>query len=121
MPKHILAVDDSAAIRQVVSHTLHGAGYRVTEAVDGVDALEKAAAAPFDMVLTDFNMPRLDGLALIGRLRELPHYRALPMLVMSTESSQAVKARGRAAGASGWLVKPFEPRRLLEVIALVLG
>ncbi len=121
MAKRILAVDDSAAIRQVVSYTLSAAGYQVTEAVDGLDAVEKAGTTRFDMVLTDVNMPRMDGLTLIARLRAQPDYRAVPILVLSTESADDAKARGRAAGASGWLVKPFEPRRLLEVTARVLG
>ncbi|THF66506.1 response regulator [Pseudothauera nasutitermitis] len=121
MTKRILAVDDSAAIRQAVGYTLRAAGYSVTEAVDGVDAAEKAEAARFDLVLTDLNMPRMDGLALIARLRGRPEYRRVPILVLSTESSGEAKARGRAAGASGWLVKPFEPARLLEVAARVLG
>ncbi len=120
MSRHILVVDDSLAIRQVVGYTLRSAGYTVTEAVDGEDAYDKASAGAFDMVLTDINMPRLDGLELITRLRAHPNYRATPLLVLSTESSVEAKARGRVAGATGWLVKPFEPRRLLELTARVL-
>jgi two-component system chemotaxis response regulator CheY len=120
MARNILVVDDSLAIRQAVGYTLRTAGYAVTEAVDGADGLAKARAGQFDMVLTDVHMPRLDGLSLIAQLRALPAYRTVPLLVLSTESSAEAKARGRAAGATGWLVKPFEPQRLLELTARVL-
>lgn len=121
MSKHILVVDDAFAIRQIVGHTLRSAGYRVSEAADGMEAFEKASADVFDLVLTDLHMPRVDGLTLIARLRAQPRYRLTPMLVLSTESSVEAKSRGRAAGATGWLVKPFEPRRLLELTDRVLG
>lgn len=121
MSKHILVVDDAFAIRQIVGYTLRSAGYRVSEAADGMEAFEKACADVFDLVLTDLHMPRVDGLTLIARLRAQPRYRFTPMLVLSTESSVEAKSRGRAAGATGWLVKPFEPRRLLELTDRVLG
>lgn len=120
MAKTILAVDDSASIREMVSFTLKNAGYEVVEAVDGVDALEKAQHYPVSLVLTDVNMPRMDGLALVELLRGLPQYKTAPILVLTTESSDAAKARGRAAGATGWLVKPFDPQRLLEVVRRVM-
>lgn len=121
MAKTILAVDDSASIRRMVGFTLKGAGYEVIEAVDGQDGLEKARARRANLVLTDQNMPRVDGLALIRSLRELPHYRSVPILVLTTESSDEMKQRGRAAGATGWLVKPFDPKRLLDVIRRLIG
>jgi len=121
MPKSILTVDDSASIRQMVTFTLKGAGYAVTEAVDGQDGLDKARGGRFDLVFTDQNMPRMDGLTLIQGLRALPAYRTVPILMLTTESGEAMKAQGRAAGATGWLVKPFDPQKLLEVVRKVIG
>jgi two-component system chemotaxis response regulator CheY len=116
----ILAVDDSASMRKMVSFTLTGAGYRVVEAVDGEDAFEKAMGANFDLVLTDQNMPRLDGLGLTRRLRGDPRFKSIPILILTTESGDQMKQAGRAAGATGWLVKPFDPTRLLDVIQKVI-
>ncbi|MBP9905705.1 MAG: response regulator [Rhodoferax sp.] len=116
----ILTVDDSPSMRKMVSFTLVGAGYQVVEAVDGVDAIEKAQTQNFDLVLTDQNMPRLDGLGLTRRLRESPQFKAVPILMLTTESSDLMKQAGRAAGATGWLVKPFDPERLIEVIKKVI-
>jgi len=116
----ILAVDDSPSMRKMVSFTLSGAGYKVVEAVDGVDALEKAEAQQIDLVLADQNMPRLDGIGLTRKLREDPKFQATPILILTTESSDLMKQAGRAAGATGWLVKPFDPNRLIEVIQKVL-
>ncbi|MFO8003305.1 response regulator [Thioalkalivibrio sp.] len=121
MPKTILTVDDSASIRQMVTFTLKGAGYAVTEAVDGQDGLDKARGGRFDLVFTDQNMPRMDGLTLIKSLRALPAYRSVPILMLTTEAGDAMKAQGRAAGATGWLVKPFDPQKLLEVVRKVIG
>ena len=120
MAKTILAVDDSASIRQMVSFTLKSAGYDVVEAVDGQDGLDKAKSKSFNLVLTDQNMPRMDGLTLIKSLRGLPQYASTPILMLTTESSDAMKSQGRAAGATGWLVKPFDPRKLVDVIHKVL-
>ena len=119
MGKAILTVDDSASIRQMVSFTLKGAGYDVTEAVDGQDALEKASRKAFNLVLTDINMPRMDGLRLLEKLREISQYKTIPILMLTTESGDEMKAKGRAAGATGWLVKPFNPVSLLVVIKKV--
>lgn len=116
----ILAVDDSPSMRKMVSFTLTGAGYQVVEAVDGVDAFEKALGQKFDLVLTDQNMPRLDGLGLTRKLRDHPQFKTTPILMLTTESSDLMKQAGRAAGATGWLVKPFDPARLLEVIKKVI-
>lgn len=116
----ILAVDDSASMRQMVSFTLKNAGYNVVEAVDGQDALNHATHRGFDLVLTDQNMPRLDGIGLTRKLRDHPSYKATPILILTTESSDEMKQSGRAAGATGWLVKPFDPARLVEVIRKVI-
>jgi len=118
--RSILAVDDSASMRQMVSFTLRSSGYDVIEAVDGQDALDKLADRQVDLVLTDQNMPRMDGLALIRELRGQERFRRVPILVLTTESSDEMKQAGRAAGATGWMVKPFDPARLLEVIGKVL-
>jgi len=116
----ILAVDDSASMRQMVSFTLKSAGYNVVEAVDGQDALEKAGGRSFDLVLTDQNMPRMDGISLTKKLRESPQFKTTPILILTTESSDQMKQAGRAAGGTGWLVKPFDPNKLIEVIQKVI-
>jgi two-component system chemotaxis response regulator CheY len=121
MAKSILAVDDSASIRQMVSFTLKSSGYEVVEAVDGMDGLEKAKGQSFHLILTDQNMPRMDGLTLIKSLRGLPQYKTVPILMLTTESSDTMKQQGRAAGATGWLVKPFDPQKLVEVVKKVIG
>ncbi len=116
----ILAVDDSASMRQMVTFTLKSAGYRVVEAVDGQDALEKSAQSDFDLVLTDQNMPRMDGINLTKNLRNHPKFKSTPILILTTESSDQMKQAGRSAGATGWMVKPFDPAKLLEVIKKVI-
>ena len=116
----ILAVDDSPSMRKMVAFTLAGAGYHVVEAVDGLDALEKAQNHAIDLVLADLNMPRLDGIGLTRKLREDPKFQTIPILILTTESSDQMKQAGRAAGATGWLVKPFDPNRLIEVIKKVI-
>ena len=121
MEKTVLAIDDSASIRQMVSFTLKSSGYSVIEAVDGVDGLDKARGKTVNLVLTDQNMPRMDGLTLIKSLRALAQYKSVPILMLTTESSDAMKAQGRAAGATGWLVKPFDPQKLIEVVKKVIG
>ncbi|MCX8085762.1 MAG: response regulator [Rhodocyclaceae bacterium] len=121
MAKSVLAIDDSASIRQMVGFTLKSAGYEVVDAVDGEDGLAKAKARQFDLILTDQNMPRIDGLTLIKTLRGLPQYATTPILMLTTESSDAMKQQGRAAGATGWLVKPFDPQKLIEVVKKVIG
>jgi two-component system chemotaxis response regulator CheY len=121
MAKTILAVDDSGSLRQMVAFSLKAAGYQVIEAIDGQDGLEKAKNQVVDLVLTDQNMPRMDGLTLIKSLRALPTYQRVPILMLTTESSDDMKAKGRAAGANGWLVKPFDPQKLTEVVKKVIG
>jgi two-component system, chemotaxis family, chemotaxis protein CheY len=121
MAKTILAVDDSGSLRQMVAFSLKAAGYDVVQAVDGQDGLNKAKEKTVDLVLTDQNMPIMDGLTLIKHLRELGSYQKVPILMLTTESSDEMKAKGKAAGANGWLVKPFDPKRLIEVVQKVIG
>ncbi|KAF1067650.1 MAG: Chemotaxis protein CheY [Pseudomonas citronellolis] len=120
MGKQILIVDDSASIRQMLSFTLKSAGYEVDEAVDGKDGLGKAQRKSYGLVFTDQNMPNMDGLSLIRNLRDMAGYRSVPILMLTTESSDAMKQQGKSAGATGWLVKPFDPPKLLEVTRKVL-
>jgi two-component system, chemotaxis family, chemotaxis protein CheY len=120
MAATILAVDDSASMRQMVRFTLKQAGYEVIEAVDGVEALETARGKSVDLVLTDVNMPRMDGITLVRELRLLDSYKFVPMLMLTTESSAEKKMLGKQAGATGWLVKPFNPEKLLATIAKVI-
>lgn len=121
MSKTIMTVDDSSTIRQMVSFTLRDAGYGVVEAKDGQDALGKAAGTAIDMVVTDLNMPNLDGLGLIKALRGMPAYRFIPIVMLTTESQMDKKQAGRSAGATGWIVKPFQPEQLIAVVKKVLG
>ena len=121
MEKVILAVDDSASLRQMVAFSLKAAGYQVIEAEDGQDGLNKAKMKTVDLVLTDQNMPIMDGLTLIANLRQLNSYQNVPILMLTTESSDEMKQKGKAAGANGWLVKPFDPKRLIEVVQKVIG
>lgn len=116
----VLAVDDSATMRQMVCFCLRQAGYEVVEAVDGQDALAKLQSRKVDLLVTDLYMPRLDGIELIKRARSLPGYRFTPILMLTTESQDARKAEGQAAGATGWIVKPFQPEQLLKVVKRVL-
>ena len=118
----ILAVDDSASMRQMVSFTLKGAGYDVVEADDGVNALNVAKGGKkVDLVVTDVNMPNMDGISLIKELRQLPNYKFTPILMLTTEAGDGKKQEGKAAGATGWIVKPFNPDQLLATIKKVLG
>ena len=120
MGKRILVVDDSASIRQMVSFTLKTAGYESDEAADGKAGLDKAQRGSYDLIFTDQNMPIMDGLTLIRALRGLPAYKRTPILMLTTEASDDMKTRGREAGATGWLVKPFDPQKMLQVISKVL-
>jgi len=118
--KKILAVDDSASVRQMVSFTLRNAGYEVVDAVDGKDGLAKAANNKFDMIITDLNMPNVDGIQLINGLRRLPGYSFVPILMLTTESQAEKKDAGRKAGATGWIVKPFNAEQLITVLQKLL-
>lgn len=117
----ILAVDDSSSMRQMVAFTLKGAGHQVVEAADGQEALNKAKSQKFDLVITDVNMPVMDGITFIRQLRGEPSYKFTPMLMLTTESSMDKKSEGKAAGATGWIVKPFNPDQLLNTVKKVLG
>ena len=117
----ILAVDDSAAMRRLVTLALKQKGHDVSTAEDGVQALDFAQRQHVDLVVTDVHMPNMDGITLVQELRALESYRYTPILMLTTESSPEAKARGRAAGATGWIVKPFDPERLLGAIAKVLA
>lgn len=121
MAKKIIAVDDSASIRQMVSFTLSQAGYEVVEASDGLDALQKISAVQFNLIITDLNMPRMDGIELVRNARSEPKYKFVPILLLTTESQNEKKMEGKAAGATGWIVKPFNPEQLLSVVKKVLG
>lgn len=121
MSLRILAVDDSASMRQMVAFTLQSAGFEVTEAEDGAVALGLAQKEKFKLVLADVNMPNMDGLTLVKNLRTLPDYKFTPLLMLTTESTPEKKAEGKAAGATGWLVKPFNPEQLIATIRKVIG
>ncbi|AXX87169.1 MULTISPECIES: response regulator [Malaciobacter] len=118
----LLIVDDSTMLRDMLNYALNEGGYNdVTEAIDGVDGLEKAKASMYDLIITDVNMPNMDGLTLIAELRKLSQYANKPILVLTTERSDEMKAKGKAAGATGWIVKPFVPDQLLKAVNIVLS
>jgi two-component system chemotaxis response regulator CheY len=119
MAKRILTVDDSKTMRDMVSFTLKKAGYEVGEAEDGKVALTVLAGAKFDLIITDLNMPNMDGISLIKNVRAGSQHRAVPILILTTESDNTKKADGKAAGATGWLVKPFSPEKLIELVQRV--
>lgn len=121
MSKTILSVDDSASIRQMVKMTLGGAGYSVIEAIDGREGLAKIEGGGIHMVLTDLNMPNMDGIAMIRAVRASPAGKGLPIVFLTTESDDGKKAEARAAGATAWIVKPFQAEQLLAVVKKVLG
>lgn len=114
--KTVLTVDDSASVRQMVSFTLRKAGYEVVEAVDGKDGLNKISSGKFDLIVTDLNMPNVDGIQLIASVRKLPGHAFVPILMLTTESQAEKKDAARKAGATGWIVKPFNADQLIAVI-----
>jgi two-component system chemotaxis response regulator CheY len=116
MSKTFLIVDDSASMRQLIAFTIKDAGYDVLLAENGKDALEKMSHAKVDMVITDLNMPEMDGITFIRELRGKADYKFVPIVMLTTESQEAKKQEGRAAGASGWIVKPFSPSQLMDVV-----
>ena len=116
----ILAVDDSASMRGMVAFTLRGAGHEVTEAENGQLALDAARGGSFELVLADVNMPVMDGIAMVRELRAMDAYKGVPILMLTTESHTEKKMEGKAAGATGWLVKPFDPEQLLATVKRVL-
>jgi len=121
MSRTIMTVDDSTSVRQMVSFTLQEAGYTVVEAADGQEALMKIGDQPVDMVLADLNMPNMDGITLIKNLRAKQEYKFIPLVMLTTESQSGKKQEGKDAGATGWIVKPFNPDQLLGVVRKVLG
>lgn len=121
MSASILTVDDSPSLRMAIRIALTGAGYAVSEAGDGVEGLAKANADKFDLIITDLNMPNMDGLSMIRELRKSPAHCGTPIIFLTTESSESMKQQAKAAGATGWLVKPFVPEQLIKVSRKVLG
>lgn len=121
MGKTILFVDDSASMRQVVSMALKSAGYDVIEAVDGKDALSKLNGAKVNLMITDLNMPNMDGITLIKEVKQLPSHKFMPIVMLTTESQEEKKKQGQEAGAKAWIVKPFRPEQLLSVVEKVGG
>lgn len=119
--KTILTIDDSPSVRQMIRMTLTGAGYAVAEACDGAEGLRLAEAGGYDAVITDINMPVMDGVQFIRRYRTSPAGRGVPLVVLTTESDGAVKAQAREAGATGWLMKPFRQDQLLAVMKKMIG
>lgn len=120
MPRTALIVDDSTSMRQMIAHTLSSAGFQVTQAANGQDALATLTSARPDVIITDLNMPVMDGLTFIKKARALPVSKFTPILMLTTEAGAERKAEGRAAGATGWIVKPFHPDQLLQVVAKVV-
>ena len=121
MTKEILAVDDSGSMREMVSFTLKSGGFNVVSACDGVEAMKIARSRAVSLVLTDLNMPNMDGITLIRELRALPAFKFTPILTLTTESTTEKKMEGKNAGATGWIVKPFNPEKLLATVNKVLG
>jgi two-component system chemotaxis response regulator CheY len=119
MGKRVMAVDDSATVRKVLQATLTAAGYEVVEAIDGADALEKLSGDSVDMLVTDLNMPNVDGIDLIQEVRQKPGNRFMPIIMLTSESQPEKKSAGKAAGASGWITKPFNPDQLLAIVRMV--
>ncbi len=120
MGKTILIVDDSATIRQVVGMTLKGAGYEVMEASDGKDALNKLDGKKINLIISDVNMPNMDGITFLRTLKTRPEHKFTPVVMLTTESQEAMKREGQAAGAKAWIVKPFQPPQLLAAVAKLL-
>jgi two-component system chemotaxis response regulator CheY len=117
MSKTIMVVDDSSSIRQVITIALKGAGYDVIEACDGKDALSKLTGQKIHLIVSDVNMPNLDGIGLVKEVKQHPQYKFTPIMMLTTESGESKKQEGKSAGAKGWLVKPFQPNALLAAVA----
>ena len=117
MSKTILVIDDSASMRQMVAMSLRGAGYNVVEAVDGKDALSKLDGSKFNLIISDVNMPNMDGISFVIEAKKLPAYKFTPVIMLTTEGSDDKKAQGKAAGVRAWIVKPFQPAMLLDAVS----
>lgn len=120
MSRTIMIVEDSATMRQMVGFTLRREGYDVIEAVDGLDAIGKINGTPIDMIITDLNMPNMDGIEFIRNVRQNPDFKFTPILMLTTDSQESKKMEGRAAGATGWIVKPFSPEHMMAVVRKVI-
>jgi two-component system, chemotaxis family, chemotaxis protein CheY len=120
MPKTVLVVDDSTSIRQMVSFTMKEAGFEVIEGSNGQEGMSRAQGKSVNLVITDLNMPVMDGMTMIRQLRAKPEFKYTPILMLTTESQQEKKMEGKAAGATGWIVKPFNPQQLLDVVSKVV-
>ncbi len=120
MGKTVLIVDDSASIRQVVSITLKGAGYDVIEGCDGKDALTKLDGRKVHLIISDVNMPNMDGITFLKNVKQLPAYKFTPVIMLTTEAGEAKKDEGRAAGAKAWMVKPFQPAQMLNAVSKLI-
>ncbi|ATP08427.1 MULTISPECIES: response regulator [Aeromonas] len=120
MPKTVLIVDDSATIRQVVGMTLKGAGYEVMEACDGKDALRKLDGKKINLIISDVNMPNMDGISFVKEAKKLASYKFTPVIMLTTESQDSKKQEGQAAGAKAWVVKPFQPDQMLAAVAKLI-
>lgn len=121
MSKTIMTVDDSASVRMMVAFTLKESGYEIVEAVNGVDALEKLENHEISMIVADINMPEMDGITLVKKIRNHKQHRFIPVIMLTTESHESMRERGKEAGATGWIVKPFKPEQLVAVTRKVLG
>jgi two-component system chemotaxis response regulator CheY len=120
MAKTIMIVDDSASLRQVVSIALKGAGYNILEACDGVDALKKLVGAQVNLIISDVNMPNMDGISMVKEVKKLPAHKFTPIIMLTTESQADKKSEGQAAGARAWVVKPFQPQQMLAAVAKLI-
>lgn len=121
MTAAILTVDDSMSVRVAIRIALNNAGYSVEEAANGAEGVAKANGGSYDLIVTDLNMPVMDGLTMIEQLRRIPAYAGVPIIFLTTESDAAMKERAKAAGATGWLTKPFDPEQLVRIVKKVLG
>lgn len=120
MSKTILIVDDSASIRQVVSMTLQGAGYEVITACDGQDALNKLNGIKVHLIISDVNMPNMDGITMVKQIKQLPAYKFTPIIMLTTEGAEDKKMQGKEAGAKAWIVKPFQPAQMLQAVSMLV-
>jgi len=121
MAKKILAIDDMKTLRDLLGKVLRTAGYEVVEAVDGVDGLEKFSAHKPDLVISDLNMPNMDGIGFVSGARDTPNGKTVPILILTTETNEALKVRAKEAGATGWLTKPFNPQRVIKLVDQLTG
>lgn len=121
MSKTVMVVDDSASVRRVVGIALRGAGYNVVEASDGKDALSKLTGEKINLIISDVNMPNMDGISLVKEIKQLPNYKFTPIIMLTTEGSDDKKRAGQQAGAKAWVVKPFKPEEMLKAVSMLVG